>query len=175
LVNASLNWASIVGIALAIVGGGLFFIRALKPEIARGYDVLVGAIGLLCGGILFFQGWRLDPILQFGQFLLAGTLVFIAYENFQLRKRLYKLTGHKKINNINESNTASEWVDPSDKQSRYYRDIGIYKKNDLKEMEDTKVYEIIKLHLKGISKGEIKPEKGEVEYLKNILNTLNKE
>ena len=51
----------------------------------------------------------------------------------------------------------------------------MYKKNDLKEMEDTKVYEIIKLHLKGISKGEIKPEKGEVEYLKNILNTLNKE
>ena len=30
------------------------------------------AVGLLCGGILFFQGWRLDPILQFGQFLLAA-------------------------------------------------------------------------------------------------------
>ncbi|OUW48681.1 MAG: hypothetical protein CBD47_02755, partial [Synechococcus sp. TMED187] len=25
----------------------------------------------LYGGILFFQGWRLGPILQFGQFLLA--------------------------------------------------------------------------------------------------------
>ena len=25
----------------------------------------------LCGGILFFQGWRLGPILQLGQFLLA--------------------------------------------------------------------------------------------------------
>ena len=30
----------------------------------------------LCGGILFFQGWRLDPILQFGQFLLAAGLIF---------------------------------------------------------------------------------------------------
>jgi len=39
----------------------------------------------LCGGILFFQGWRLDPILQFGQFLLAGTTVFFAYESVRLR------------------------------------------------------------------------------------------
>ena len=30
----------------------------------------------LCGFILFFQGWRLDPILQFGQFLLAIGIVF---------------------------------------------------------------------------------------------------
>ena len=39
----------------------------------------------MCGGILFFQGWRLDPILQFGQFLLAGTTVFFAYESVRLR------------------------------------------------------------------------------------------
>ena len=31
--------------------------------------------GLLCAGILFFQGWRLDPILQFGVFLLVLGLV----------------------------------------------------------------------------------------------------
>ena len=52
---------------------------------ARDYDVFFAAIGLLCGGILFFQGWRLDPILQFGQFLLAGTTVFFAYESVRLR------------------------------------------------------------------------------------------
>jgi hypothetical protein len=34
---------------------------------------------------LFFQGWRLDPILQFGQFLLAGSAVFFAYESVRLR------------------------------------------------------------------------------------------
>ncbi len=72
MVNASLNWASIVGIVLA-------------PALARDYDVFFAAIGLLCGGILFFQGWRLDPILQFGQFLLAGTTVFFAYESVRLR------------------------------------------------------------------------------------------
>ena len=85
MVNASLNWASIVGIVLAVCGGGLYFLRSFKPALARDYDVFFSAIGLLCGGILFFQGWRLDPILQFGQFLLAGTTVFFAYESVRLR------------------------------------------------------------------------------------------
>merc|ERR1711970_146280 len=77
--------ASIVGIVLAVCGGGLYFLRSFKPALARDYDVFFAAIGLLCGGILFFQGWRLDPILQFGQFLLAGTTVFFAYESVRLR------------------------------------------------------------------------------------------
>jgi len=85
VVNASLNWASIVGIVLAVCGGGLYILRSFKPALARDYDVFFAAIGLLCGGILFFQGWRLDPILQFGQFLLAGTTVFFAYESVRLR------------------------------------------------------------------------------------------
>ncbi len=85
MVNASLNWASIVGIVLAVCGAGLYFLRSFKPALARDYDVFFAAIGLLCGGILFFQGWRLDPILQFGQFLLAGTTVFFAYESVRLR------------------------------------------------------------------------------------------
>ncbi len=85
MVNASLNWASIVGIVLAVGGALLFFLRNFKPALARDTDVFFAAIGLLCGGILFFQGWRLDPILQFGQFLLAGTTVFFAYESVRLR------------------------------------------------------------------------------------------
>ncbi len=85
MVNASLNWASIVGIVLAVGGALLFFLRNFKPAIARDTDVFFAAVGLLCGGILFFQGWRLDPILQFGQFLLAGTTVFFAYESVRLR------------------------------------------------------------------------------------------
>jgi len=85
VVNASLNWASIVGIVLAVCGGGLYFLRSFKPALARDYDVFFAAIGLLCGGILFFQGWRLDPILQFGQLILAGTTVFFAYVSVRLR------------------------------------------------------------------------------------------
>lgn len=74
-----------MGIVLAVCGAGLYFMRSFKPALARDYDVFFAAIGLLCGGILFFQGWRLDPILQFGQFLLAGTTVFFAYESVRLR------------------------------------------------------------------------------------------
>ena len=85
MVNASLNWASIVGIVLAVGGAFLYFMRSFKPALARDYDVFFAAVGLLCGGILFFQGWRLDPILQFCQFLLAGTNVFFAYESVRLR------------------------------------------------------------------------------------------
>jgi hypothetical protein len=85
VVNASLNWASIVGIVLAVGGALLYFLRSFKPALARDYDVFFAAVGLLCGGILFFQGWRLDPILQFGQFLLAVTTVFFAYESIRLR------------------------------------------------------------------------------------------
>ena len=70
---------------LAVGGALLYFMRTFKPALARDYDVFFAAIGLLCGGILFFQGWRLDPILQFGQFLLAGTTVFFAYESVRLR------------------------------------------------------------------------------------------
>ncbi|MEB3321408.1 MAG: Ycf66 family protein [Synechococcaceae cyanobacterium] len=85
MVNASLNWASIVGIVLAVGGALLYFMRSFKPALARDYDVFFAAVGLLCDSILFFQGWRLDPILQFGQFLLAGTTVFFAYESVRLR------------------------------------------------------------------------------------------
>ena len=85
MVNAQLNWASIVGIVLMAGGAMLYFMRTFKPALARDYDVFFAAVGLLCGGILMFQGWRLDPILQFGQFLLAGTTVFFAYESVRLR------------------------------------------------------------------------------------------
>ena len=90
VVNASLNWAAIVGI--------LLFLAALPGAVTAGFQIAFllgrrkdtsGGIVLatvlrflilfarllllpLIGGILFFQGWRLDPILQFGVFLLAA-------------------------------------------------------------------------------------------------------
>ena len=307
MVNASLNWASIVGIALAICGGGLVFLGLFKPDLAKGSDIFFGSIGILCGGILFFQGWRLDPILQFGQFLLAGTTLFIAYDNLQLRNRLFKLKsqdnnnhskkkdssiegdygvrerfkpGQEKVNAFRRRQRDTGWgyafasylipfvglyyaisrrtitpilyslggelmfffalslvgglaslvsedfavfiwgigflasfavgiylvklgidkarnfakfelrelgqegdirtnkeqlsSDYKDKEKRYYRNIGLYKKDDLEVMEDNQVYEIVKLQLLGISSGDINPESGEVEYLKNILNNLQR-
>ena len=85
MVNTSLNWVSIIGIVLMIGGALLFSLRTYKPALSRDTDVFFAAVGLLCGGILFFQGWRLDPILQFSQFLLATTTVFFVYESVRLR------------------------------------------------------------------------------------------
>jgi uncharacterized Zn finger protein (UPF0148 family) len=87
MVNASLNWASIVGVALVIAG----FIPFFKKSISTQYDPFLVPIFWLCGLILFFQGWRLDPILQFGQFLLAGVVFFVGYENIKLRELIKKL------------------------------------------------------------------------------------
>ena len=85
MVNFGLNAAAILGLFLAVAGAGLFFLRSVRPELARDYDIFFAAVGLLCGIILLFNGWRLDPILQFGQFLLTGTAVFFAFESIRMR------------------------------------------------------------------------------------------
>ena len=85
MVNFGLNSASILGIFLAVAGAGLYFLRSVRPELSRDHDIFFAAVGLLCGFILLFQGWRLDPILQFGQFLLTGAAVFFGVETIRLR------------------------------------------------------------------------------------------
>ncbi len=85
MVNFGLNAAAILGLFLAVAGAGLFFLRSIRPELARDYDIFFAAVGLLCGIILLFNGWRLDPILQFGQFLLTGTAIFFAFESIRMR------------------------------------------------------------------------------------------
>lgn len=74
-----------LGILIAVAGAGLYFLRSVRPELARDHDIFFAAVGVLCGGILFFQGWRLDPILMFGQLLLTGSAVFFAVESIRLR------------------------------------------------------------------------------------------
>ncbi len=84
-VNLGTNSASILGIFLAVAGAALYFLRSVRPELSRDQDIFFAAVGLLCGFILIFQGWRLDPILQFGQLLLVGSTVFFAVESIRLR------------------------------------------------------------------------------------------
>jgi hypothetical protein len=84
-VNFGANSASILGIFLAVAGAALYFLRTVRPELSRDQDIFFAAVGLLCGFILIFQGWRLDPILQFGQLLLVGSTVFFAVESIRLR------------------------------------------------------------------------------------------
>ena len=142
MVNASLNWASIVGIVLAVCGGGLYFLRSFKPALARDYDVFFAAIGLLCGGILFFQGWRLDPILQFGQFLLAGTTVFFAYESVRLRgiatdqARRSSFFEDESVPNMPRDSSRNRWDDDYDRFEQPERISRRFKSRDIEEEED---------------------------------------
>ena len=90
MVNASLNWASIVGILLVFwwmpeVTSGIFRIWFVLNRSAdtsprlliKTFLIIFQIIGRaffipLAGVVFFFQGWRLDPILQFACALLAG-------------------------------------------------------------------------------------------------------
>ncbi|WP_204105456.1 MULTISPECIES: Ycf66 family protein [Spirulina sp. CCY15215] len=85
MVNFGWNSASILGLFLAVSGAGLYFLRSVRPELSRDYDIFFSAVGLACGVILLFNGWRLDPILQFSQFLLAASTAFFAFETVRLR------------------------------------------------------------------------------------------
>jgi Ycf66 protein N-terminus len=85
MLNWSLGLGGILGIVLALAGVGLYFLRTLRPNLARDHDIVFAAVALLCGGILLFQSWRLDPILQFAQFLSIGSAVWFAYETIRLR------------------------------------------------------------------------------------------
>ena len=110
MVNASLNWASIVGIMLFAWGtfAGVLAIPQIIFNLQKRSDATSAVIGKtlliifqglgrlialpLCGLILFFQGWRLDPILQFEQFLLAigivlesSTSIMSDYQKWRIR------------------------------------------------------------------------------------------
>ena len=98
MINYGLNWVptlaqvnfgggthTLLGILLAVAGAALYFLRSVRPELSRDHDIFFAAIGLVCGIILIAQGWRLDPILEFGQVLLIGSTVFFAVESIRLR------------------------------------------------------------------------------------------
>ena len=124
MVNFGLNSASILGIFLAVAGAGLYFLRTIRPELSRDHDIFFAAVGLLCGFILLFQGWRLDPILQFGQFLLAGTTIFFAVETIRLRGAATE-----------QARRNTPIVDEDRPVSRSYREARVYRETELDEIE----------------------------------------
>jgi len=63
----------------------LYFLRNVKPEVARDEDIFFATIGLLYSCILIIHGWRLDPILMFSQVLIIITALVAGWENIRLR------------------------------------------------------------------------------------------
>uniref|UniRef100_A0AAT9UTB8 Hypothetical chloroplast RF66 n=1 Tax=Pallavicinia longispina TaxID=280536 RepID=A0AAT9UTB8_9MARC len=96
--HVELGPSTVVGIGLIIVGMLLYALRIREPRVSRYYDFFFSSIGLLCGGILLFQGWRLDPILLLSQILLSGTTVFFIAESLYLRKNSNRSTNYKNGN-----------------------------------------------------------------------------
>nr|QWW92007.1 hypothetical protein [Lejeunea sp. 17-8794] len=90
--------STIIGVALVTIGILLYALKDREPYVSRDYDFFFSSIGLLCGGILFFQGWRLDPILLLSQILLSGTTIFFIIETIFLRSNSSYIKHKKKYN-----------------------------------------------------------------------------
>ena len=93
MVSVGINLSSILGIidiALAVA----YLVTAIANSGMRSQiisntgiilyiiqGIMVVGVLLVSGFILFFQGWRLNPILGFQQFLLHVLLIFLAFKD----------------------------------------------------------------------------------------------
>lgn len=83
----NINFSSNIFLGLIVSIGVLFlyFLRNVKPEVARDEDIFFATMGFLYSCILMVHGWRLDPILLFSQVLIIITLLVAGWENIRLR------------------------------------------------------------------------------------------
>lgn len=92
-VNFGINLAGLIGIIYLLLTIP-YFIFMLVWLVRRGARLAGWALALyiiqviftpiillLCGFILLFQGWRLDPILQFGQLLLSLLIIYLTIKD----------------------------------------------------------------------------------------------
>ncbi len=85
MIHMELAPSTLLGLCLTIAGILLYLIRIKKKTLSRDYDLFFSSVGCLCGGILIFQGWRLDPILLLCQMMSGGTAIFFIAETVWLR------------------------------------------------------------------------------------------
>lgn len=79
----------IIAILIGLLMFFLYFLRLVKPEVARDQDIFFATLGLLYSSIIIIHGWRLDPILLLSQVLLICLLIPICWENIRLRAISY--------------------------------------------------------------------------------------
>lgn len=97
-INYGLNIASLMGILYVIFGIGymvlmVFLLFRRASRLSGGAFViyllqalLIPSVMLLCGFIFIFQGWRLDPILQFAQFLLTILIIYFSVKDILINE-----------------------------------------------------------------------------------------
>ena len=93
MVETSLNWASIMGIILCFTSSIFFIIYFLENERINLINNAIILVSFIGGLILSFQGWRLDPIIEFSlTIIILGIfleLVPLVYD-FQKKNRTLK-------------------------------------------------------------------------------------
>lgn len=92
MINISFGPNMFLGLILAVGVLLLYFLRIIKPEVARDEDIFFATIGLLYSCILIVHGWRLDPILMFSQVLIITSVLVAGWENIRLRGLIIKLS-----------------------------------------------------------------------------------
>jgi hypothetical protein len=85
MINISFGPNIFLGIIVSLAVFALYFLRNVKPEIARDEDIFFSTISFLYSCILIVHGWRLDPILLFSQVLIILAVLVAGWENIRLR------------------------------------------------------------------------------------------
>ena len=113
MINISFGPNILLGIIVSIGVVILYFLRNIKPEVARDEDIFFATIGFLYSCILMVHGWRLDPILLFSQVLIIITVLVAGWENIRLRgliANMARLKNRKKINLLVLKNLGFKFV-----------------------------------------------------------------
>lgn len=95
MINIGFSPNILLGFILGFAVLLLYYLRVVKPEIARDEDIFFTTINLLYSCILIVHGWRLDPILLFSQVLIIASLIVAGWENIRLRGLLSNIANFK--------------------------------------------------------------------------------
>ena len=96
MINFSFGPNIFLGIIVSFGVLILYFLRNIKPEVARDEDIFFATICLLYSSILMIHCWRFDPILLFSQVLIIGIVLVAGWENIRLRGLIANLAKLKK-------------------------------------------------------------------------------
>jgi len=121
MVNLELSPAVVLGVGMLSGGIVLYNVRSQRPEISRDADVVISSVSVLVGGILVFQGWRLDPLLLFGQLCTSGVALAFALEVFNLRRATVKNYDAQQQGEAQQwpPPQQQQWLPPADDQRQY--------------------------------------------------------
>jgi hypothetical protein len=95
MINFSFGPNICLGIVVSLGVLIFYFLRNVKPEVARDEDIFFATISLLYSCILIVHGWRLDPILLFSQVIIL-TVLLAGWENIRLRGFIANMAKLKK-------------------------------------------------------------------------------